>query len=222
MKRVEQDRAQTLRGQGRSIKEIARLLSVSPSTVSRWCEQITLTHLQSERLKHKQRTAGIAALQPWIQKNKQVKAADLILQKSLGTKDVGQMQKRDFFMLGLGLYWSEGYKKGSQEWGFTNSDPSIIRTILWWLKTCYDVPLERVHARVTINSYHERQAVRIMTYWSKQTGIPLESFAKPTFISGYGRPSHSSHTYYGTLRIKVRNGTSLRRRILASIQAASH
>lgn len=221
MKMGAQNRAVILRKQGRSIKDIARLVSVSSSTVSRWCKRITLTSFQEDRLRQKRRTAGIAALRPWIERNKQRKVEDVAMQKILGRKDIGRMRERDLFMVGLGLYWGEGYKKGSQEWGFTNSDPNIIRVILSWLKTCYSVPLTRVHARITINKHYEQHTDRMTLYWSKETGIPLQAFAKPTFISGYGKPERSPDNYYGTLRIKVRNGTSLRRRILASIEMLS-
>ena len=53
--------------------------------------------------------------------------------------------------------------------------------------------------------------------WADETGIPLSQFGKPTFISGYNSSKLNERSYRGTLRIKVRRGTSLRRRILASI-----
>ena len=43
MKTVEQLRARELRGQGRSVKEIARELDVSQSSVSLWIRDIALT-----------------------------------------------------------------------------------------------------------------------------------------------------------------------------------
>jgi predicted transcriptional regulator len=50
MKTVEQQRARDLRGQGRSVKEIARELQVSPSSVSRWIREVPLTEEQRRRL----------------------------------------------------------------------------------------------------------------------------------------------------------------------------
>ena len=221
MKTVEKLKAESLRHQGMSIKEIARTVGVSPSTASRWCSNIVLSINQQSALDKKQREAGARALAPWIRRNKELKQDDIKKQNALGRRDVGQLTKRDSLMLGLGLYWGGGYKRGSQEWGFTNSDPRIIRAILAWLSECYDIPTARIIARLTINERYKSQTERLMEWWVHETGVPPSQFGKPTFISGYDRSKLGGSTYQGTLRIKVRRGTSLRRRILASIAEVS-
>lgn len=217
MKTLEKLRAESLRRQGVSIKEIARKVGVSPSTASRWCSDIVLSVKQRNELEKKRREAGAKALAPWILKNQNLKRSDMEKQVVLGRQDLGHMKKRDLFMLGLGLYWGEGYKRGSQEWGLTNSDPKIICTILAWLNEYYDVSTERIIARLTINQRYRNQTERLTNMWSRETGIPLSQFGKPSFISGYNGSKLDGRTYLGTLRIKVRRGISLRRRILASI-----
>lgn len=219
MKAAERLRAETLRRQGKGIKEIAREVGASQSTISRWCATITLSSDQKEKLETKRREAGAEALAPWIDRNRKLKQNDIKKQSLEGARDIGHMTKRDLFMLGLGLYWGEGYKRGSQEWGFTNSDSKIIQTILVWLHECYNVSTERIIARLTINQRYENQTERLMKMWSHETNIPLSQFGNPTYIRGYDKSKLDSHTYRGTLRIKVRRGTSLRRRILASIAA---
>lgn len=219
MKAAERLRAETLRRQGKGIKEIAREVGASQSTISRWCATIALSSDQREKLEMKRRKAGAKALAPWIDKNRKLKQNDIKRQSLKGAADLGRTTKRDLFMLGLGLYWGEGYKRGSQEWGFTNSDSKIIRAILTWLHECYDIPTERIIARLTINRRYENQTERLTNMWSHETNIPLSQFGNPTYIRGYNASKLDSHTYRGTLRIKVRRGTSLRRRILASIAA---
>ncbi|TSC71246.1 MAG: Uncharacterized protein G01um101449_13 [Parcubacteria group bacterium Gr01-1014_49] len=209
--------AELLRRQGKSIKEIARRVGASQGSVSRWCSNIILSREQRAELEKKRREAGMKALSPWIQRNRELKQKDIRKQGQRGRRDIDRMTKRDLFMLGLGLYWGEGYKRGSQEWGFTNSDPKIIRTIIAWLEECYNVPVENVIARLTINRRYQSQAERLTKEWVRETGILPSQFGKPTFISGYNGSKMDAHTYRGTLRIKVRRGTSLRRRILASI-----
>lgn len=217
MKSVLRTKAELLRRQGKSIKEIARAVGISQSTASRWCSDILLTKEQQTKLDEKRREAGARALAPWIKKNRKLKQGDIKKQDLQGAQDLGRMTKRDLFMLGLGLYWGEGYKRGSQECGFTNSDSKIIRTILAWFYANYNVPIENITARLTINERYKNQTERLTTIWSRETGIPLSQFGKPSFIKGYNQSKLSDHTYRGTLRIKVRRGTSLRRRILASI-----
>lgn len=217
MKTAERFRAESLRRKGKSIKEIARGVGVSQSTASRWCSDIILSPEQKGDLERKRREAGAKALAPWILRNQNLKKKDLEKQNLRGRQDLGKMTKRDLLLLGLGLYWGEGYKRGSQEWGFTNSDPKIIRTILVWLREYYGVSTERIIARLTINLRYESQAERLIDMWAQKTEIPLAQFGKSTFISGYNSSKLNDDTYRGTLRIKVRRGTSLRRRILASI-----
>jgi transposase-like protein len=217
MKTVARSKAELLRQQGKSVKEIAQKVGVSQSTASRWCSDILLTSEQRKKLDEKRRVAGAKALAPWIRKNRELKQDDIKKQSLKGRRDLGQMKKRDLFMLGLGLYWGEGYKRGSQEWGFTNSDPKIIQTILVWLEECYGISKERIIARLTINERYKNQTDRLTNMWSRETGISVAQFGKPSFVSGYNGSKLEEQTYRGTLRIKVRRGTSLRRRILASI-----
>lgn len=217
MKTVARFKAESLRHQGTSIKEIARKVGVSPSTASRWCANIVLSHTQQSILDKKRREAGAKALAPWIRKNRDLKKTDIKIQNQFGRKDVGRITKRDLLMIGLGLYWGEGYKRGSQEWGFTNSDSKIIKTALAWLNEYYDIPITRIIARLTINLRYKSQADRLTNMWVRETGIHHSQFGKPTFIQGYNGSKLDEDTYRGTLRIKVRRGTSLRRRILASI-----
>lgn len=220
MKPVDKSRAKSLRHHGVSIREIARKVGVSQSTVSRWCSDIVLSEEQRGKLDKKRREAGAKALAPWIQRNRKLKQDDIRLQNQLGRRDVGRITQRDLLMLGLGLYWGEGYKRGSQEWGFTNSDPKIIKAALAWLDKCYDVSTKEIIARLTINLRYESETRRLTTLWMRETGIPTSQFGRPTFIQGYNGSKLNARTYRGTLRIKVRRGTSLRRRILASIAEA--
>ena len=222
MKAIARLKAESLRRQGMSIKEIAQKVDASPSTVSRWCSSIVLTQSQQNILDTKRRIAGAKALAPWIRRNRDMKRDDIKNQGQRGQHDISKVTKRDLFILGLGLYWGEGYKRGSQECGFTNSDAGIIRTILTWFNECYAIPTKDIIARLTINERYKSQTERLTKMWSKETGIHLSQFGKPAFISGYNGSKLEDRTYRGTLRIKVRRGTSLRRRILASIAEAKN
>jgi hypothetical protein len=217
MKTVLRAKAVSLRKHGRSIKYIARKLGVSPSTASRWCTPIILSDLQKNALENQRRLAGIRSLAPWIQRNRELKRHDLVQQSVNGRKDIGKISARDIFMLGIGLYWGEGYKRGSQELGFTNSDPVMLRCMLVWLREWYGVQRRDIIARLTINERYAKESSRLHEDWSAALSIPITQFTKPSFIRGYSAPRPQGNTYRGTVRIKVRRGTSLRRRILAAI-----
>lgn len=216
----ERERAQQLRKHGESIGIIARKLQVSKSTVSYWCRGIVLNDAQIDALAHHQKTAGAAALFRAAEKKRQERQVDISTQSKVGGQDVGSLNRRDLFMLGLGLYWGEGYKHGNDELGFTNSDPDMVLVYLQWLKNVYGVQKQRVTLRVSINALHRHREKSIVSYWSRVTGIPQKQFTKTSFISTAAQKHYANpNKHYGTLRIKVRGGTQLRRRILGSIAA---
>ena len=222
MKPIQKEDARKMRLRGKSLGDISRVLKISKSTASVWCEDIVLTQNQRDYLKENQKVISLRALSPWILRNKRRKTEDISIQNKKGVDDVGIRTKRDLFILGLGLYWGEGYKKGSQECAFTNSDPAIIRSILEWFRVCYGITNDRIHVSLTINELYRDKESTLIDLWSTETKLQRDQFDKSTFISGYGNSKRNPDTYTGTLRVKVRNGTSLRRRILASIEAIQY
>ncbi len=132
---------------------------------------------------------------------------------------VGKLSRRDLFIAGLALYWGEGYKGLSQELGFTNSDPVMIRFFIEWLWRVYKVSPDKLILRVSINGSHLSRVVEVERYWSRLTRVPLNQFTKTSLIkTAHKRVYGNESVHYGTLRVKVRSGTDLRRQILGSIQ----
>jgi hypothetical protein len=76
--------------------------------------------------------------------------------------------------------------------------------------------------RVSINNIHESRTEKVLDYWSKVTNIPPSQFTKTSLIKSKTNKIYSNESvHFGTLRIKVRNGANLRRRILGSINKIS-
>jgi len=215
---LERERAKCLRKKGESIGEIAKKLKVSKGTVSYWCKDIALSSTQIEHLTRQQKRAGLKTILMIAEKRRKKRMLDVKQFNNLGRKDVGKTSGRDLFMIGLALYWGEGYKKGSEECGFTNSDPFIIKIIIKWLKDIYGVETDNLTLRVSINHIHKKRVPKVLKYWSQITGVSLGQFTKTSLIKTDSKkryPNHDEH--FGTLRIKVQKGTNLRRRILGSI-----
>lgn len=217
-----QQKAIVMRKGGASISTIADKLAVSKSTVSGWCRDIGLNEKQLALIAEQSRhhaTLGLLKASELLRKKRQTNIAKAI---QLGSNDVGKISKRDMYMLGLGLYWGEGYKKGSQELGFTNSDSVMIKFYIEWLKQIYKISKNDLILRISINDQHVGRANDILKYWSNMTTVPVSQFTKTSFIKVGGRKIYSDLTnHFGTLRVKVRRGTELRRRILGSIAALS-
>ena len=211
--------AKAMRKKGKSIKDIAQIYNISTSTVSYWCRDIALTFSQIKNLQHKQAAAGARGRLVAAEKKREERFKAVKIHDEIGRKNIGLLGRRDLFMLGLGLYWGEGYKKGNEECGLTNSDPDIIKTYIKWLAKIYGVQKRDLIARLSINSAHKTRVGAVEQYWSSVTGIPISQFTKTSLIRTSARKMFPNpHNHFGTLRVKVRRATNLRRRIMGSIK----
>ncbi len=216
------EKAIYLRKQGFSINDISKKLNKNKSTISYWCRDIKLTNKQIKIIQEKIITGG--------QKGSLIRSKKLQIDRKiknkkysdLGKSDLGKISKRDLFMIGLALYWGEGYKKGNYEFGFTNSDPRIIKTFLTWLKEIYEIYEDKFILRVSINQLHKHREKQIINFWQKITKTQKSQFTKTSFIKTEPKKQYKiNNDYYGTLRVKVRNGANLRRRIMGSLEKIS-
>lgn len=214
--------ARSLRQYGNSISDIARRLRVNKSTVSYWCRDIILTPSQVERLKQKSKHAGTRQFILLGEQRRKARLLSEATERDQGSKDVCSMSKRNLFFLGLGLYWGEGYKNGNGELDFTNSDGRMVLIFLRWLFEIYGVEQCDLIVRVSINAIHKDRIKEVEEYWSRLTGIPPSQFTKTTLIKTDPKKIYKDRKeYHGIFRVKVRRGSSLKQRILGSINTLS-
>lgn len=221
-KNREHEQAIVLRKVGSSVADIAKKLKVSKSTVSYWCRDISLSKQAREKIilsSNRKSTAGILRYTEGLrQKRIEQTQADL----DSGVAMIGSLSDRDTLCIGLGLYWGEGYKKGSQEFGFTNSDIGMVRFYINWLNRCFSIEKRDLIARVSINESHRNRIKEVESYWSTKLGLPFTQFTKTSLIKTVSKKVYSNQAvHYGTVRIKVRRGTRLRRRVLGAISYLS-
>lgn len=213
------EHAQILRKAGRSINEIVNALGAKKSTVSYWCRDIALTQAQIMRLAHKQDKRGAIGRLRAAEAKRALRLQNIAHAQRLGESDVGVLSQRDVYMLGLALYWGEGYKKGNEECGITNSDPAIVLLFIRWLKQVTGLDTSALILRVSLNQSHQNRIREVEEYWSQVTKIPREQFTRASIIKTKSKKEFQRpEQHFGTLRVKVRRGTALRRRILGSIK----
>jgi len=124
-------KAQELRKQGLSYREILTHIYVSKSTISLWCKDIEITEEQKLRLLNKkqfgQRKGSLVAAD-----NKRRARIERTLRiKEEARKTVGELNNRDKFFTGIALYAAEGNKSDGKA-GFSNADPKLIRFMMDW------------------------------------------------------------------------------------------
>lgn len=214
----QKEKAIDMRQGGSNIGDIARTLGVSKSTASKWCQNIVLSKSQIDAIHCEKSKAGVRALLLVAEKRRALRMKDIERFGRLGARDVGRLSKRDMFVLGLGLYWGEGYKNGSEETALTNSDPYMIRIYVSWLERIYGIERSNLIFRISINQIHQERIGLVQKYWEQFLGVSKEQFTKPSFIQAPVKKIYkNSDEYYGILRVKAKNGVNLRRRILGSL-----
>ena len=209
-------KALELRKDGYSYNYISKITGVTKSTLSEWLSNVNYTPN-----KHTLDTIGKARAASGLKKHL-LKVESLNRARAQAKKDIGDLSKRDLFMLGLGVYIGEGTKSfdGTR---ISNSNPKIIKFSIKWLKEICG--LELVNLRIRIHLYPDNDEKICVNFWSKETGIPVNQFHKSIIdrrinkrISKMGKlPFDTAHLSIKGFRDK-RFGVNLHRLILAWIE----
>lgn len=210
--RQDKNKAMTLRLKGYSYNEITNSLGVPKSTLSDWFTGLELPEKAQARIKNRVAEASLKGL---IKKNKLQTHLAIQRAKSIrkeARKDIKKLSRIQLLLVGAALYWAEGYKKPIIKNGkersyhsisLPNSDPSLIKIFVEFLKEICEIPASKINASIRIFEHiNENEALR---YWMKITGLPKENFTK--FYYGISKSSQSKRPYnrlpYGMVQIRV-------------------
>lgn len=212
------EEATILRDQGYSYKMIREELGVSISTMSYWfsdrpftpnaemLKRIKAGPLKNGKLRHNERVAETAR----------------IIQQSI--QELGELDFRDLWMLGLGLYIGEG-SKSIESVRIVNSDPFVIKLAIRWFREACRLDTENLI--ISLNLYPDNDAQESIHYWQEITGLPIENFRKTQVDVRTGKKnSNRAKLKYGTVQIRVKangdkqKGRALFRKIRGWMQGA--
>lgn len=212
------DSVKKMRKKGASIGDISKKFHISKSTISLWCRDIILTKFLIGKIQTKGKMKSVRALLRYSEFKRKERIKRHALQKKEGADMIGSLSNRDILMIGLGLYWGEGYKYENSELGFTNSNPKMILFYIKWL-SFFNIDKTSLIFRLTLNEFFIKKEVKIQSFWINFLSIKKEQFSKTTFIKTNLKKASMKNikTYKGILRVKVRKGTALRNNILGAI-----
>lgn len=206
------------KNKGYSYSEILKTISVSKSTLSLWLRDLELSNLYKKRLIEKRKLAQQKGTQTIIRKR--IESTKKI--KAIAGEEIGRINKRELWLIGLMLYWAEGAKQKPHDVSarvfLGNSDPEIIRIFLKWL---YEIcKLSSDDIKVGLHIHETGDEIRAKKYWSRITKIPVSKFAKTIFKKHNIRTNRKFNTnsYYGLLRVNVKKSTNLNRKITGWIE----
>jgi len=189
-------------------------------SISKWCRDIVLTPEQIDRLVKKQKSGSCKGRMIAGEKLRKARIRETELMKEEGIKEIGKLNKRDLFIGGLGMYWSEGETHSSNEQvSFTNSDPRMILFMLKWFKEICKIPKDKFSLQIRVNEVHKNRIKEIENYWAKLTKIPSGQFTKTILIKAKSKKNYPNpEVYFGTLRILIHQSARLRRKISGWIE----
>lgn len=210
------EQAIRLRRQGKSIREIVKILNSSASSVSLWCRNIELSNKAVERLKM-MRSISLRALADYRKFKQKIKEKE---QKELSLKAIQKLRNIDrnhLFLAGISLYWAEGFKKGHKV-GFSTMDLKFAKFMLWWLSEFFDVNRTDFTVRISINKLVKHREKEIIKYWQSNLKVPFSQFTKNHIFKATRKTQYKNHNgYNGVLRITVKKSSKILRWINALI-----
>ncbi|HBG81690.1 TPA: hypothetical protein DDW69_02500 [candidate division CPR2 bacterium] len=209
-----------LRQQGYSYNEILAEVPVAKSSLSLWLRDIGLADKQKQKLTQKRKQAHLKAIETI--KHKRIKLTNEIMERS--QKEIGNLSKRELWLIGVCLYWAEGAKQKeynvSERVFFGNSDPDMLKVFLMWLTKICDISPKDIKCRLHI--HESADEVKALEYWSNELNIPIEEFEKTIFKRHRPKTNrHINKNYYGLIRVCVSKSTNFNRQIAGWIKGIS-
>lgn len=199
-----------LRRKGFSYSEIRERVPVSKDTLSRWCRDVILNPSQLEKLKKRRLKGGergriIGAKR---QQAERLRRTRELLKE--GKRNIGSLSKRDRFIAGAALYLGDGLK-GSNEVGFSNSDPEVISFIMKWFREFCQIPEEKFRGQIWI--HEDLDELKARKYWSRLTRVPMEQFRKSYIAKNKikSKKIRKKRHEHGVVAIKVSSVTAQRK-----------
>jgi hypothetical protein len=200
------ERARELRKQGWTYNQIQAELGCSKSSVSLWVRDLP----SPER-----RRPDMSAPQRGVQRAMEQRAIAREALRHNAFSEIDPLTSRELFLIGVGLYWSEGAKAkpGSHRRViFVNSDPNMIKVFLAWLDLLGVEPERR---RFSVNIHESADVPGAEVYWAKQVGVEVDDLLK-TSLKKHNPKTNRTNTgadYHGCLRVAVLKSAELHRRI---------
>jgi hypothetical protein len=211
---TKKEEAIALRKQGKSYNEIHALLGIAKSTLTTWCHFVELDECARAHLEEKASKKGLKQLIEH-NKNQTTLARERMAKcRAEGSAIIDDLNIRDLMLIGVTLYWGEGYKRLKMSNGreltghvisLTNSDPIMCRFFIEFLRKIMHISTEDIRIGLRLFKHIDEQEA--IGYWSKEIEIPIENFNKSTYCiskSSLGKRPFN-RLPYGTAQIIVGN-----------------
>lgn len=197
-----QKKSTQLRKAGKTYNEISKLLNVPKSTLSYWFKGKEFNAIKKKIYTKTQKKWSKNIIEYNKKRSQSVWQEREKIQQNYA-ETVGNLSNREFLLIGSALYWAEGYKKTKWCISFCNSDPYMIKIMMFFFRKICQVPEDKFRLYVQIHTRkHERKTKK---FWSMITNLPLMQFRKTQIrVSPSSKHKRLTNTLpYGTLHIVI-------------------
>jgi hypothetical protein len=212
--------AREMRKQGLRYKDIVAKLDVSMSSVSLWVRDLPIP---ARLLPEANKQRSIDGTRRWWAKEREVRRAQRSADVAAASAQIGDVSDRELLIAGAIAYWCEGTKRkphrGQDRVVFVNGDPGLISFFIRFLDAV-GVPRDDLVLRVHIHETADVESAQ--RFWLDVTGVPPDQFGKPMLKKHNPKTvrKNTGSDYHGCLRIDVRHGAGLYRKIEGWASAA--
>jgi transposase-like protein len=193
--------------EGLSMKEIARVVGVSLSSVSLWVRDIDLDAVQR---------ASLRCRAAQLRGEATAKRARAVRRDA---QEHGRRRARHgdaLHIAGCMLYWAEGDKQRNSV-RLSNSDPDLLRLFVTFLRRCYDAEVGRIAVTCYLFADHLERQREVEAFWLRTLGLP-KSCLRKSIVNVYSKHSQKKRCNklpYGTCKVAYSDS-----RVMQSIYGA--
>lgn len=218
---VEKLKAREMRRKGKSLLEISRKLSVSKSTVSKWCEDINLSKSQIDTLLNNRNEFLTTGRMMGAAVNKKKKQDAIKVANIFAERMIKNISRKELILIATALYWAEGSKSDStSRFMFINSDPDMILLVKKFLILAMGVAPEDIVCSIQINKVHEKRIGVVLNFWKNLLILREEQIKKPYFVNTKTNKIYENYeNYFGVCRLIVSKSSQLKYKMNGLIKA---
>ena len=202
-----------LRQEGVTYDAILARFGIAKSTLWRWLKAAGMVDGQSQQYTERRLLAQRKAAA--VVKRARIERTQAIVEQA--SQEIGELLRRDLWLLGLALYWGEGAKQKpgnvSARVAFSNSDPLAVRVFLRWIKEICGVPDDQLSFDIYLHETADGDRAR--AYWAQQIKVPIQQCSRIRWKRHrpMTRRTNTGDSYHGLMRVVVARSCNLNRRI---------
>jgi hypothetical protein len=115
------------------------------------------------------------------------------------------LEESFLYGLGVGLYWGEGQKRGSNGSGVRlgNTDPKLLRKFIEFLEVFFLIDKNKL--KFSIQIFSDISSKKALEYWIKELKMKKEQFYRPQVIKVRGEGTYRYKSQYGVVIVYFNN-----------------